>query len=328
MKEKISSTLTNWLKGISNNSPCGESFVDNSNEYAALESTLEATKEGSERKSLKKEVEFFLTKTKDIRLYALYTKIIIHAEKNPLIGLSKGLYLTCHSMENHWDCLYPSIYEDDPSEKFIDRSNALAELANYKDIILPLNKTLNILSIDLGNYTLENLLILNTGGSVANKQPLQGLTSDEEKAYNEVIMYFQYSLELAEKIKMLFYEKTNDTFTDFNKYLLPMLQKGAALGRKMSTNNTTPTDNNDEKQSTPIAPPPIQVQNAINSRKDIIKSLDLICEYYEKNEPSSPVPPMLKRAIRVVNMDYREIFAELQLGADSSLDKVFGVNKK
>jgi hypothetical protein len=242
MKEKISSKLTDWLKSISSNSPCGEDFVDNSTEYSALESKLEITKEGSERRNLKKDAEVFLNKTKDIRLYALYTKIIIHAEKNPLVGLSKGLYLTYHCMENHWDCLYPSIYEDDPTEKFIDRSNALAELANYKDIILPLNKTLNILSIDLGNYTLENLLILDSGGSVVDKQPLQGLTSDEEKAYNEVVLYFQYSLELAEKIKMLFYEKTNDTFTDFNKYLLPMLQKGAALGGKVSTNNTTPTD--------------------------------------------------------------------------------------
>ena len=36
-----------------------------------------------------------------------------------------------------------------------------------------------------------------------------------------------------------------------------------------------------------------------------------ICTFYERNEPSSPIPILLQRVNRLVSMDYLEIMAEL-----------------
>ena len=326
MKENLLAKLSQWLQDISSDSPCGEDFVDSSSDYFTLEGKVGTTTESSEWKKLKQEADGFLSKTKDIRLYALYTRILIHTEKNPLIGLSKGLQLIHHCMENYWDCIYPQIDNDDPTEAFFDRNNALADFASYKDLILPLSKKINILSIGLGNYTLDDLLTLNAGGTLADKQSLQGLMPEEEETYAEVLQQFSLSLDLAESIKELYQEKSNEMFTEFNDHLLPMLKKGVSLnggsGSELADSDTPTTDNAVDTNSTPA----MQIQGEINSRKDIVKALKLICDYYDNNEPSSPIPMMIERVIKMVDMNYREIFLELQLSGD--LDKIFGKVEK
>lgn len=326
MKQKLLSKLSNWLKDISSDSPCGEDFVDSSYEYSALESNIDKAEESSEWKKLKKEIDGYLSKTKDIRLYVLYTRILIHTEKNPFIGLSKGLQLVHHSMENYWNCLYPAVDNED-SEPFFDRNNALANFADYGSLILPLTKKMTVLSIGLGNYTLEDLLLLDGGGTLADKPSLKGLMPEEEEAYSEVLQYFKVSLEIAENIKALYYEKTSEVFPEFNDHLLPMLQKGADLGDD-SVSDVSNDPNTGVSAAVGSVAPQMQIQGVINSREDITKALGLICDYYDKNEPSSPIPMMLERVSKMVDMNYREIFSEFQLGADSVLDKIFGQPEK
>lgn len=324
MKEKRLSALSDWLKEVSSDSPCGEDLVEVSFEYQALEAKVDVTTESSDWKKHQQEMEAFLTKTKDIRLYSLYTRILIHTEKKPLLGLIKGLQLILYAMENHWDCCYPEIDKSDPEEAFFDRNNALADFVSYKDLILQLSKKITILSIGLGNYTLEDLLVLEAGGAVSDKQPLHGLMPDEEAAYDELLDYFALSLDLAEAIKTLYHQKSNEVFTEFNDHLLPMLKKGVALKGGEVKHSSAASDGKGGTASEGGNAPPVQIQGTINNRDDIIKALGLICDYYEKNEPSSPVPMMLGRVTKMVNMNYREIFTEFQLGADSALDKIFG----
>jgi type VI secretion system protein ImpA len=51
--------------------------------------------------------------------------------------------------------------------------------------------------------------------------------------------------------------------------------------------------------------------NAINNRNDVIRALDLLCDYYQREEPSSPVPLFLHRAKRLVNKDFMAILQDL-----------------
>jgi type VI secretion system protein ImpA len=53
------------------------------------------------------------------------------------------------------------------------------------------------------------------------------------------------------------------------------------------------------------------VGGRITSRDDVVRVLDKVCEYYERNEPSSPVPVLLRRARRLVPKDFMEILRDL-----------------
>ena len=61
------------------------------------------------------------------------------------------------------------------------------------------------------------------------------------------------------------------------------------------------------------AAPPVAaaVPGTINSSKDVLAALDKIIEYYNRNEPSNPVPILLTRARRLVGADFLTILNDL-----------------
>jgi type VI secretion system protein ImpA len=50
---------------------------------------------------------------------------------------------------------------------------------------------------------------------------------------------------------------------------------------------------------------------AINTRNDVVTAIDRICEYYTAQEPSSPVPILLRRAQRLVSKSFEEILEDM-----------------
>lgn len=324
MREKLLSELSDWLGVVSESSPCGNK-LDDDIKFQQMTSKVEITEEISEWRKLEKIAHSYLAKTHNISLFVTYTKILVHTERSPIKGLAKGLLLIAHSLEHHWECIYPEINEDDPEEAFIDRINALANLDDYKQLVFLLRKKINVLSIGLGSYTLDDLVAFEQGHPVDGKQPLVGLTDDEESAYTELIQWFNLSLELALEIGHLFLEKSKESFREFDQYLLPMLKEGSALNKGSALDSGAAADivANNGKAETSVTVPVVSVSGAINNRNDVVKAINLICDYYQ-SEPSSPVPLILKRAKKMVNMDYREIYKELNLGSDSNLDGVFG----
>jgi type VI secretion system protein ImpA len=54
-----------------------------------------------------------------------------------------------------------------------------------------------------------------------------------------------------------------------------------------------------------------QVSGEIANRQDVVRMIDKICAYYERHEPSSPVPMLLMRARRLVDKSFMEILQDL-----------------
>ena len=68
--------------------------------------------------------------------------------------------------------------------------------------------------------------------------------------------------------------------------------------------------------------------DTINSRQDVIRLLEQICLYYEKNEPASPVPLLLKRAARLVEKNFFEIIQDVAPESVAQIQKLIGVAKE
>jgi type VI secretion system protein ImpA len=62
----------------------------------------------------------------------------------------------------------------------------------------------------------------------------------------------------------------------------------------------------------------------ITSNEDIHKALDMIIVYYEQNEPSSPVPLLLKRAKRLVGRSFVDIIRNISPDAMTQVQMVSG----
>jgi type VI secretion system protein ImpA len=49
----------------------------------------------------------------------------------------------------------------------------------------------------------------------------------------------------------------------------------------------------------------------ISSRDDVVKCLDLVVSFYDRTEPSSPIPHLARRVRRMVHMDFVELMEDL-----------------
>jgi type VI secretion system protein ImpA len=50
---------------------------------------------------------------------------------------------------------------------------------------------------------------------------------------------------------------------------------------------------------------------AVNSREDVSRTIDKLCEWIERNEPSNPAPLLLRRAQRLLDKSFLEIMRDL-----------------
>jgi type VI secretion system protein ImpA len=55
----------------------------------------------------------------------------------------------------------------------------------------------------------------------------------------------------------------------------------------------------------------VALTGEIASRADVIRVLDKICEYYDRFEPASPVPIFMRRAKRLVTMNFMDLIKDL-----------------
>lgn len=59
------------------------------------------------------------------------------------------------------------------------------------------------------------------------------------------------------------------------------------------------------------AAPAAMAAGAINSREDVSRTIDTLCEWIERNEPSNPAPLLLRRAQRLLDKSFLEIIRDL-----------------
>jgi len=70
--------------------------------------------------------------------------------------------------------------------------------------------------------------------------------------------------------------------------------------------------------------PALTVRGPIRSREEVLRQLENICEYYRQVEPSSPVPFLLRRARKLVNMSFVQVVQELNFAPVESLRPSLG----
>ena len=67
-----------------------------------------------------------------------------------------------------------------------------------------------------------------------------------------------------------------------------------------------------------------RVGGKIASRKDAIKALDDVCEFYVENEPSSPLPLLIRRAQRLASKSFLDILRDLAPDAVAQAEALGG----
>jgi type VI secretion system protein ImpA len=71
-----------------------------------------------------------------------------------------------------------------------------------------------------------------------------------------------------------------------------------------------------------------RLSGAINSREDAIRTLQRVCDWIERNEPTNPAPLLIQRAQRLMKKNFMEIIRDLLPDGLGQIEKLAGPTDK
>ena len=282
--------------------------------------------------------------TKDLRVAGILHLASIKTAG--LAGLESGLNVISAMLERYWDGLYPLLdAEDDNDPTF--RVNSLIAALVSDDALVTLRQAPLVESRQFGKHSLRSWRIA-TG--TIKVEPSDGQETDPaqlrtkmDAAFNDASIesltataaLIGASLEHLNAIQHILLDKADGIPDDLKPLAADLkemktLVEGHLTKRGVGVTETGAGDGPQgdqagEGQGQSQAQP---LSGAIRNRTDVITTLDRICDYYAKAEPSSPVPMLLQRARRLVNKDFMEIIRDLTPTAITEAEVIGGLEKR
>lgn len=311
---------------VSDDLPCGED-LEYDPAFQQMELMMQSTEEqefgdtviagsGPDWKGVSQQVDDLLSRTRDLRVLTNGALADLHLKglgefRNSLDSLN-----TC--METFWEHIYPELDVDDNNDATM-RLNTLQILNDYQLVCVGLQNAPLVELKGLGAFSLRDIELAEGKTSPHADEEVQDLaliqgafgeaSTDAMTALGEsvagTISELKRSVvlwnELAQDSAILDVDETLKILSEIHQAISTYAPVAAAVveGEDAEAGGGGPA----------VAAAPMS--GVISSRNDVVKAIDKICEYYTANEPSSPIPLILRRAQRLVPKSFFEILEDI-----------------
>jgi type VI secretion system protein ImpA len=249
-----------------------------------------------------------LQRTKDLRV-ACHLAIGL-LNRDGAGAFAEALHLIRALLDAQWATVHPLLDpEDDPSLPS-GRVTALAGLT-LPPVIVALRRSALIVSRGLGPLSLEDLAPTEGQPDAAR---VAGIFTESALAELEgcLAMLTGALSDLAE-IERVFQAHVGDAGPDQSALVRYFQQAKQAVAPRVEARRAAeqPAAGVDGEGAAAAAPRARGLSGDILSREDVVRALDKVSSYFEKNEPSSPIPLLVERCKRLVTMNFLEILGDL-----------------
>lgn len=329
------------LEPVSEEFPCGEDL-----EYDPAFGELERAAQGKEgHVSGDKEIpaeppvwsdvseaaEGLFDRTKDLRV----ATHLVHARLNldGVSGLASGLELINRMLHEYWDDLHPELDAEDENDPTL-RMNSLMPLNGQNEVLSSLERAVLVSSKTLGRFSMRDIRLASgeiskpEGDDTATPDPTHIEAAFLDCELEELTANSDAVAQCIDTIQDLESYTREQVGTEFapdlgalsaslkalhNVLRNQLARRGVALGA---------VEGEAAGEAAPASMP-----GEIRSREDAIRVLDQVCEYFRKNEPSSPVPLLLQRGKRLISKDFMGILRDLTPQGVSEAEMIGGVDR-
>ena len=270
-----------------------------------------------------------LRRSKNLRVALVLCLALLRCEG--LTGFRDGLVLIRGLLEQYWDTLFPRLDPDDkndPTERVNILASMVIPLGTIGDPMQFLRRLREAKLSDskaVGRFSLEEMAP--TPGAAVPVAPVD--PAQVQAAFRDTAPEKIESVMTAVSDATAATNAIDDFLTkaigagrapDWDPLLtgLNEIRKVLAPFAAQAGIETVGADGSVVGSAAPV------VSGAIQSREDVVRMLDRICEYYSQAEPSSPVPLMLRRAQRLAAMSFIEIIEDLSPEALATVHTVTG----
>ncbi|MCB1777124.1 MAG: type VI secretion system protein TssA [Candidatus Competibacteraceae bacterium] len=338
------------LSEISADAPCGED-LEYDPQFAEMEKEAQGTPERQygdtiipgdppNWRGVSEAAQALLERTRDLRVAAYLTRAALNTDG--LAGFTEGLALLEGLLEQHWDNVYPQLDPEDDNDPTL-RINTIVGLCDPETTLCDLRATPLVSSRSLGRFSLRDVQIAagiltpvasDEENAPPNQTMIDGAFQDADLEELQAIAdAVAAALGHAERIEALLTDQVGVTEAPDMSALAGVLKEIRHVLAEQLERRGVGIGSEDEAgeimegtiaTGAPVTGPRMIV-GEIASREDVIRTLDKICDYYKRYEPSSPVPFMLKRAKKLVTMDFVELLQDLAPNATEQTDLIFGL---
>jgi type VI secretion system protein ImpA len=301
-----------------------------------------------------------LERSRDIQIIMHLSCALVHTDG--FNGLDNGLTLIKELLQRYWDDVYP---HQDPDDDYpLLRMNTLSTLNDYKKFLDPLIN-IPLTNSKLGHYSwnqietsknkVDALSHMTHDGYLKkgfDKDSPDTLEEAEKKAADELASIeaafkdtpfealknlektIKHALEQAERIVTITSDKVgSENAPDISrlitllKSLQKLLDEKIKLKEALAIEQSASEDEALDELTPAVNLTKAGVTTGIHTREDVVSAIDVMCKYFERYEPSSPVPFLLQRAKKLLSMNFMEILQDLTPDAVSQAENICGVKK-
>jgi len=320
-----------WLSPLTDDAPCGPD-LEYDHQFRELEEAIKGRPEAEYGATLVAAVPAdwivvdslgtaLMERTRDLRVIVPLTRARLAREG--VEGLSDGLALTVALLEQQWQHVHPQLDAgdaDDPTARvnalaaWVDPAGLLAELA---DTPLPGQGqpvTLREWGYASGDARAPDARATRSASEIEAAIAATPETSLRAKAA------FDAAAAHVEAIEALLSARVGAARTLDLAPLKTLLQRARSLFAGCLGNRT----------ETPVPGDGVSMAagsgDVIHSRADVAATLARLCEYYARQEPASPVPLLLARAITLIDKSFIDLMKDLAPEGLAQLTQVVGVS--
>lgn len=266
-------------------------------------------------------------RTRDLRLAVLLARAGAHL--HGIRGYADGLGLVAGLVEQHWDHLYPALDADDGNDPTM-RLNALAPLVDAASGLADLRQA----SIGSGRIPLTVRQVeLSAGKATPHEdEPVptpegiaQALQAIEGQAEGVLDCLQQPYLHLR-RIESVLLDKVGAQGPDLKplQTVARWLEAAAASARDSSDARSATDAHHADAEPASSGPSAAAAPGALRSRDDVVRTLDRVCEWIQRNEPTNPAPLLIRRAQRLMTMDFMDIIRDLAPDSIAQIENIAG----
>lgn len=337
-------------KEFDDDAPCGENLEDDagfSNFFFEAEGTPEKfdgqntiPAEAPDWRDIKKRAQEHLVTTKDLKLISVLAQAVLNTEGlNKFEECLRGVRFL---VNEQWQNVFPPLDEDDGDP--LERISALS-LITEKNFVLN-----SLKSLPLGKSKMMGLVCLSDiekltdssrekQDSDINETQISAIFKDTDpEELGILVQAINDCKEHIEDINQTFIGNAGNSYSvDFDKLAKILGQMTSAIGNYAEIEQADDNEeeiNEENSGEAGVSGSQSKAQTikicdvTLNSREDIEKSIDLICDYYAKYEPSSPLPLLLKRARKLVHLEFLDIIKEIASDATDQIINLGGIEEE
>jgi type VI secretion system protein ImpA len=328
----LSSDLNNLLEPVSADAPCGAD-LEYDPAFAELERISQAKAEQQigetivpaeepEWKAVQKKALEILPRGKDLRAAVHLARSLLRTDGWP--GFAQGLNVLGGFIETFWEGVYPRLDPDDGNDPTM-RINILNGLADGT-VLNAVRSTPLVASRTLGKFSLKEVEIAagetpapvvpeGSGTLAPSEASIDGAMMDADLAVlQETAAAIKECLAALGKLDTVIAAHVDaGTGPSFGKLTALIRKADQFMTTKLAMRAPVSAggDASNGVGTNGAGAGPSFVGGAIRSRDDVIKALDAIATYYDRYEPSSPIPLFMARCRKMVMMGFVDIVKEL-----------------